>query len=265
MKMRVMLCIALLLQMFIADGQDKIRQSYTLDQALSIALENNPLLSTEKDRKKLKCDVKSAWYKWLYRIIKQETLQEFYITMSDLERIATLRFKSGDLDFFETSTIMRKYADIQTAAALSVNEIDMSDNTIRQLLYIDEEIIPADTNLILYEIDKSAAYIQQDDLSMLSGHDSIFFRYKAFVDERIIENKQLELDNLFIRLQFYDHFGLNHAETIIQTAEARYKSEEIDYIELTEILSEAYSIRLDYLEILNDYNQHAIQMEYNSY
>jgi outer membrane protein TolC len=263
--MRVMLCIALLLQMVIADGQDGVGQAFTLDQALSTALENNPSLSSEKDRKKLASDIKSAWYTWLYRIIKQETQQEFYITMSDLERIVTLRFKSGDLDFFETSAIIKKYADIQTAAAVSANQIDMSNNTLRQLLYIDKEIIPTDTNLILYEIDKSSRYTQQDDISTALASDSISLRYKAFVDERIVENKQLELDNLFIRLQFYDHFGLNHAETIIHTAQARYNSEEIDYIELADILSEAYSIRLDYLEILNDYNQHAIQLEYDTY
>jgi len=265
MIIRVMLCIALFLQMFIAVAQDRIGEAFTLDQALSTALENNPVISSEKEKKKLTSDVKSAWYTWLYRIVRQETQQEFYVTMSDLERIVTLRFKSGDLDFFEASTIMRKYADIQTAAALSLNEIDISNNTIRQLLYIDEEIIPADTNLILYEIDKSAMFSQKPDISMSSAADSTFSRYKAFVDERITENKQLELDNLFIRLQFYDRFGLNHAKTIIQTAHARYHSEEIDYIEFLDILFQAYSIRLDYLEILNDYNQHAILLEYDVY
>jgi outer membrane protein TolC len=264
MNMRVILCIALLLQMFIADAQQGIRQVFTLDQALSAAIQNNPI-SSEKEHKQLVFDVKSAWYTWLYRILKQETQQEFYYALNDLERIATLRFKSGDLGFFETSTIMRKYAEIRTSVALSANEVDISINNIRQFLYIDDEIIPADTILMLYEIDKSTQYICHHENLTGSESDSTFSRYMSFVNERILETKQLELDNLFIRLQFYTDFGLNHAETIIRTAQARYNYEEIDYIELTEILFEAYSIRLEYLEVLNDYNQHAIKLEYEAY
>jgi cobalt-zinc-cadmium resistance protein CzcA len=58
---------------------------------------------------------------------------------------------------------------------------------------------------------------------------------------------------------------LVYAETLIRTAQARFKSEEIDYLELTDKMTEALQIRLEYLEILNNYNQSAVQLEYYAY
>ena len=87
----------------------------------------------------------------------------------------------------------------------------MSHNFIRQLLFSDNALIPADTSLTLYEIDKGFAY----DTPQPAYNDTYaLFRYQTFIFAYTIENKQLELDNLFIRLQYYNSYGLNRAKQL---------------------------------------------------
>jgi hypothetical protein len=58
---------------------------------------------------------------------------------------------------------------------------------------------------------------------------------------------------------------LTHADIILQTSRAKFNAEEIDYLEFTEDIAEAFKIKLEYLETMNNYNQKAIQLEYYAY
>jgi cobalt-zinc-cadmium resistance protein CzcA len=89
--------------------------------------------------------------------------------------------------------------------------------------------------------------------------------YREFVHATELENRLIELDNLFIRVHYYKSYALGRAEALINIARAKLQSEEIDYIEYSTFISEAYKIRLDYLDILNRYNQSAIQLEHYAY
>ena len=259
--MRVILIIAFLLQVSFSTGQEISENTYTLQEALKTAFSMNP----SYDRKKLAYEVKSAWHFWLFRIHKWHTLEEYQYMLGDLNRIATLRYQSGDVGFYETSALLEELADIQTSAAISANEIEISHNTICGLLMSNDRIIPADSVLSLYEIDKGTGMISPVEITGTKETDDSLTSRQAFIHAKSVENKQLELDNLFIKLQFYNAYGLAHAETTIHTAQARFNAEEIDYFEFVEKLAEAYRIRLEYLEILNNYNQNAIQLEYYAY
>lgn len=63
-------------------------------------------------------------------------------------------------------------------------------------------------------------------------------------------------------LDFYESSGLNQAEQIIAAATLSYKSGEISFAELGQFLSQAIGIRQSYLDVLNQYNQSAIQFNY---
>jgi hypothetical protein len=265
--MRVILIIALFLQVFAANGQADKRQAITIEEALKIGLQNNPVSLSVAERKKLSIDIKSAWYRWLFDIHKWQTLQDYQYLLSDLDRIAAERYLAGDVDLLEKSASLTKLAEIQTATAVVANEIDLTTNLLKQLLFTDTEIVPADTSLSIYQVVKESAdgqYLNYQPASNVQG-DTLLSRYRHFIAAKSFEYKQLELDGYFIRLQFYNSFGLTHANTILQTSHAKFNAEEIDYLEFTEDIAEAFKIKLEYLETMNNYNQKAIQLEYYAY
>lgn len=63
-------------------------------------------------------------------------------------------------------------------------------------------------------------------------------------------------------LAFYETTGLSQAEAIIQAANLSYRSGEISFADLSQFLTQAIDIQRNYLEILNQYNQSAIELNY---
>lgn len=63
-------------------------------------------------------------------------------------------------------------------------------------------------------------------------------------------------------LQFYESSGLQQADAIIKAASLGYRTGEISFAELSQFLSQAIGIRQNYLDVLNQYNQSAIQYNY---
>jgi hypothetical protein len=265
--MRVILIISFLLQVSVASGQTGNKQVITIEEALKIAYRNNPIALSDSDRKKLSGDIKSSWYLLLFKIHKWQTLQEYGHLLGDIDRIATARYQAGDIDLLEKSTFMTKLAEVKTATAMIANEIDITGNMLKKLIFIDNEIVPADTNLSIYQVAKGSVdgqYLSNQSVFNTS-EDTLLTGYQTFLTTKSIENRQLELDGYFIRLQFYYSFGLAHSETILQTSRTKFNTEEIDYLAFTENIAEAFKIKLEYLETLNNYNQSAIQLEYYAY
>jgi cobalt-zinc-cadmium resistance protein CzcA len=63
-------------------------------------------------------------------------------------------------------------------------------------------------------------------------------------------------------LEYYSTTGLSQADAIIKAANLSYRSGEIGFAELSQFLTQAIDIQRNYLEVLNDYNQSAIQLNY---
>ena len=63
-------------------------------------------------------------------------------------------------------------------------------------------------------------------------------------------------------LNFYESTGLAQAEAIIKAANLAYRGGEINFSELSQFLSQAIDIQKAYLDVLNQYNQSAIQLNY---
>ena len=61
-------------------------------------------------------------------------------------------------------------------------------------------------------------------------------------------------------LDFYDNTVLAQAGDLIKTAETSYKAGEIDIFDYLVIVNQGFSIRFDYLDALNKYNQSVIQI-----
>lgn len=63
-------------------------------------------------------------------------------------------------------------------------------------------------------------------------------------------------------LRYYETKGLQQAEAIIKSSNLAYRGGEINFAELTQYLSQAIDIQKNYLDILQQYNQSAIQLNY---
>ncbi len=71
-----------------------------------------------------------------------------------------------------------------------------------------------------------------------------------------------ELEKNMALLNFYESSGLQQAGEIIKAASLSYKTGAIGFAELSQFFSQAIGIRQSYLEVLNLYNQSAIQLNY---
>jgi outer membrane protein TolC len=248
--MRLILCILLFFLVFPASGQTGALKTISAEEAVAMALRNDPSLQTDAGRKKLTRDIKSAWFQWLFQINRSLVIRDQLHVLNDLDRIAAMRYQEGDIELLEKSYFTTELAKIRTNAVVLSNEIDITTNRLRKLLHVPEKIAPADTVLSIYQINKGPG----GDLFPGEPPDTL-----------TIENLQLTLDSYFVTLQFYKTAGLDHAWLILKTSQAKFNAEEIDYLEFTRTIGEAYKIRMEYLQVLNDYNQTAIELEHYAY
>lgn len=63
-------------------------------------------------------------------------------------------------------------------------------------------------------------------------------------------------------LNFYETTGLAQAEAIIRAANLAYRGGEIGFSELSQFITQAIDMQRNYLDVLNQYNQSAIQLNY---
>ena len=65
-------------------------------------------------------------------------------------------------------------------------------------------------------------------------------------------------------LRYYESTGLAQADAIIKSSNIAYRGGEINFAELTQYLTQAIDIQKNYLDVLNQFNQSAIQLNYLS-
>jgi cobalt-zinc-cadmium resistance protein CzcA len=71
-----------------------------------------------------------------------------------------------------------------------------------------------------------------------------------------------DIEKNYTLLNFYETSGLKQAEEIISAASLSYRTGEISFADLGQFLNQAISIRQNYLDVMNQYNQSAIQFNY---
>lgn len=70
-----------------------------------------------------------------------------------------------------------------------------------------------------------------------------------------------ELRRLAIQIDYYRRTALPQAELLIRTSRRAFEAGEMDYYQLSQSLNNANNVRRQYVEILNQYNQTAIELE----
>ncbi|TDO20825.1 CusA/CzcA family heavy metal efflux RND transporter [Pedobacter duraquae] len=74
------------------------------------------------------------------------------------------------------------------------------------------------------------------------------------------EFEQLQKSNEL--LEYYTGTGLKQADAIIKAADLSYRAGEIGFAELSQFLAQAIDIQRNYIDVLNEYNQSAVKLNY---
>jgi len=75
-----------------------------------------------------------------------------------------------------------------------------------------------------------------------------------------LSNEKKNLAKYQAGLQYYQTTALKNSDLLIRSGEKSYQAGEIDYFEYLTTLSEAFTIRLDYLSVISNYNQTVIRI-----
>ena len=96
------------------------------------------------------------------------------------------------------------------------------------------------------EKDYQQTILDYEKLSIITGYNQSLQQLQ----------KDLEL------VSYYENTGLEQAEAILKSANIAYRAGEISFAELSQFLTQAIDIQRNYLDVLNQYNQSAIQLNY---
>ncbi len=223
----------------------------SLEDALTVAEKNNSLLKNDIDPGMFQIRIKKTYYDLVYQVNRLRILREQAELSRDLERVADLKYKTGEIDQLEKSEMVSRLAEIKTAVAVTEDKVVASAIHLENLLLTRELLLPRDSILAMYVIQKEG--------NPPSGPG----QKKDSQDEA--EILELELNQHFKRLQYFSRVALDHAHLILETNRARFEKEDIDYVEYTRNIGESFRIKLEYLVTLNEYNQTAIELEFYAY
>jgi cobalt-zinc-cadmium resistance protein CzcA len=79
---------------------------------------------------------------------------------------------------------------------------------------------------------------------------------------REVKNLAHELNTLHKQILYYRNKALKQADVLLKTANERYNNEDIEYYEYLQSLENAYDIKLNYLQIVKQYNKTASKLEF---
>jgi len=223
----------------------------SLEDALTMAGRNNTALKTGIDPGLLQNRVKRAYFDLVYQENKLRILREQADINRDLERVAYLKYKTGEIDQLEKSGLISRLAEIKTAVVVAEDKVAASANHLENLLLTPDLLLPRDSTLVMYVIQKEGNPPSGPGQKKDSQGNA--------------ETLELELNQHFTRLLYFSRVALDHANLILETNRARFEKEDIDYVEYTRNIGEFFRIKLEYLVILNDYNQTAIELEFYAY
>jgi cobalt-zinc-cadmium resistance protein CzcA len=92
----------------------------------------------------------------------------------------------------------------------------------------------------------------------------------SFENFRMVENNMMtayrnimkNLETYSQQLEYFDDSRLKEADMIIKSASKQYEAGNIDYLQYIQFFDQATRIRLNYLDVLNAYNQNVIEIQY---
>jgi heavy metal efflux system protein len=105
-------------------------------------------------KRSLTARVKSAYFFWWFVHDKKLLGEEETQLYDDMQRIAHLRYQAGDFSDLEKTMATAKAAEIKNNCNMLSDDEAIAENKLKQLLMIDDDLIPPAVTVTLYSIDK---------------------------------------------------------------------------------------------------------------
>jgi len=198
------------------------------------------------------CSIKSEYYTWIYNHSRLKVLDEKRTLYSDLLAISELHYKSGESALISKALAETEYLKVESQYSDAGNDVLVSENNLRKLLFINDDIQPGSDSLEKYYLPPGITEIEESD--------SITGDYADFILLREYVNLMLLLNKYEGRLVYYGKI-MNITQRLVDAVRLKYESEDIEYYDYVDLMSGAIDLRLKYLKALNSYNQAALKIE----
>lgn len=86
--------------------------------------------------------------------------------------------------------------------------------------------------------------------------------YQQYALAKVTGNLRLKILNRQKQITYYQQYALRQADVILSTAKIQYQKEEIGYLEYLQSFSAAMSAKKEYLQVLSEYNQSILELEF---
>lgn len=165
-------------------------------------------INSEIAKKELTVKVKSAYYFWVYLHKRLDILNEQKNLYSELTRIANLHFKLGATNILEKTVAIARQAQVEIAYITLQDDLIIAQNKLKQLIIIEDEIIPAEEELTLYMISKPSPDSEYKGNLLLSSYSKKYEIKQA----QFGAEKSLLFPEIFTGY-FYQDIGLDKGLT----------------------------------------------------
>ncbi len=208
--------------------------------------------------KQMQEDLKAA-HMHLSQLVQVDTLE---IDFQSLERLIPEAGESGIVaanayydSRIELAEARRKFSSQQFLPDLTLNYFQGSNDGLNQNLigYQFGLKIPLFFSGITSQVKTAKIAAQAAEQEAINGKIQLQSRKQEL---------QSELNKYAESLVYYDTEGLTLANELEKTAISSYKNGEVSFFEYIQILQQAYDIKIDYLESVNNYNQAIIKLNY---
>ncbi len=69
--------------------------------------------------------------------------------------VADLRYEAGDIDLLEKNSLISRFADVNTSLSRMEDDLSISRNNLKILLLVQDDLMPADSVLVMYALKKN--------------------------------------------------------------------------------------------------------------
>ena len=118
--------------------------------------ERASLSELEIAKKSLTAQVKSAYYGWWFLHEKQRLAHEEALLFDDVQRIADLRYKLGDLSELEKAMAASRAAEVRSRLNMLTDDVMIAENKLKELIVTEDHLNPPAESLVMFQVDKSS-------------------------------------------------------------------------------------------------------------
>jgi len=133
----------------------------------NIALSEKEYVLAEKE---IVAKTKIAWYRWIYNINRIEIKQQQAELYKEFVRIAQLKFDLGESNLLEQTLAETEYASIKNELLKIKEELYISENNLKQIMYLEGNFIPENDTITIYELPASSDSKERFSSSVLLNY-----------------------------------------------------------------------------------------------